>query len=84
MYDDYSKIYCLPKTFDKWYPAATPLSLIPVGTVKGIFTQGLKYNLNYETLQLGVRTGCSNESLSDGTVRICYEEGVLLMMECRD
>ncbi len=84
MYDDYSKIYCLPKIFDKWYPAGTPVSLIPVGTVNGIVTEGLKYNLNNETLQLGVRTGSSNESLGDGTVKITYQEGVLLMMECRD
>lgn len=84
MYDDYSKIYCLPKVFEKWYPAGTPLSLIPVGTVLGITTEGLKYNMQNGRLEIGIRTGSSNESIVDGLVKISYKEGHLLMMECRD
>ena len=84
MYDDYSKIYCLPKKYNKWYQAGTPLSLIPVGTVIGVSSRGLKYNLQQETLEIGVRTSSSNEAETDGTVSIEYEEGCLLMMECWD
>ncbi|MBC7381875.1 MAG: thiamine diphosphokinase [Bacteroidia bacterium] len=84
MYDDYSKIFCLPKKYDKWYPAGTPISLIPVGAVHGIFTEGLKFNLSNESLETGVRTGSSNETITDGTVKINHESGHLLLMECTD
>lgn len=84
MYDDYSKIYVLPKQFDKWYTAGTPLSLLPIGKVEGVSTSGLLYNLNNETLELGIRSGSSNEAAADGAVTISYASGNLLMMECRD
>ncbi len=82
--DDYSKIYLLPKRFEKWYAKATPISLIPIGIVEGIVTDGLKYNLANESLTLGYRTGSSNEAAEDGFVKITYEKGDLLMMECND
>lgn len=82
--DDYSKVFLLPKKFQKWYPAATPISLIPIGTVSGIVTQNLKYNLNNESLTIGIRTGSSNEAEKEGMVTIEYKEGDLLMMECTD
>lgn len=84
LYDDYSKIFCLPKHFEKWYVKGFPISLIPIGTVAGINSSGLKYNLNNDTLSIGYRTGSSNEALEDGVVKITYETGDLLMMECRD
>jgi len=82
--DDYSKIFLLPKTYEKWYPKGTPISLIPVGTTSGITTQNLKYSLDNETLVIGYRTGSSNEVTEDGMVKIAYEEGDLLIMECFD
>ncbi|WP_026994245.1 thiamine diphosphokinase [Flectobacillus major] len=82
--DDYSKIFLLPYQFQKWYTKATPISLIPVGVVSGIVTQGLKYNLYDESLTLGYRTGSSNEVEEDGFISIQYKEGDLLMMECTD
>ncbi|GAB2790656.1 thiamine diphosphokinase [Rhabdobacter roseus] len=84
MLDDHSKIFPLRGTFEKWYAAGTPLSLIPVGTVQGIVTSGLKYNLHHETLTLGYRTGSSNEVAADGFVRITAHTGDLLIMECWD
>ncbi|OYQ45107.1 thiamine diphosphokinase [Flavobacterium cyanobacteriorum] len=84
MLDDHSKIFLLPPKFEKWYPAGTPVSLVPVGSVKGIKTQNLKYPLNDEELHIGYRTGSSNEVLHDGMVIIEYREGDLLMMECFD
>lgn len=84
MFDDYSKIFPLSGTFEKWYEAGTPISLIPVGMVEGIETRGLKYNLNDETLTLGHRTGNSNEAEADGMVRISAKNGDLLLMECWD
>ncbi|MEE1898385.1 thiamine diphosphokinase [Flavobacterium rakeshii] len=82
--DDHSKVFLLPKKFEKWYPQNTPLSLIPIGKVIGIKTQNLKYELNNEELTLGYRTGSSNVTLKDGIVLIEHKEGDLLMMECFD
>ncbi len=82
--DDYSKIFVLPKTYEKWYVSGTPISLIPVGKVDGITTKNLKYSLDNENLTIGYRTGSSNEVLEDGIVKITYQEGDLLMMECID
>jgi len=84
LFDDYSKIFPLKGTFEKWYVAGTPISLIPVGKVEGIQTSGLKYNLHDETLTLGYRTGNSNEAEIDGMVRISATSGDLLIMECWD
>jgi thiamine pyrophosphokinase len=84
IFDDYSKIFPLHGKFEKWYPAATPISLIPVGTVEGVKTTGLKYNLNDESLTLGHRTGSSNEAETDGLVSISATAGDLLIMECWD
>lgn len=84
MFDDHSKIFPLVGRFEKWYEAGTPISLIPVGTVSGITTEGLKYNLHDETLTLGYRTGSSNEADQDGFVRIRAQTGDLLIMECWD
>jgi thiamine pyrophosphokinase len=82
--DDYSKVFLLPKKFEKWYPADTPISLIPVGEVKGIHSENLFYPLNNDTLTLGYRNGSSNHVIKDGLVTIQYTEGDLLMMECFD
>lgn len=84
MFDDYSKIFPLSGTFEKWYVAGTPISLIPVGVVEGIETSGLKYNLYNETLTLGHRTGNSNEAEVDGIVKVSAKSGDLLIMECWD
>ena len=82
--DDYSKIFLLPKNYEKWYPKGTAISLIPIGKVNGIVTKNLKYSLNNESLTMGYRTGSSNEVEEDGMVKITYGEGDLLMMECVD
>lgn len=82
--DDYSKIFLLSKTYEKWYPKGTPISLIPVGVAAGITTQNLKYSLDNEELRIGYKTGSSNEVEADGMVKITYKEGDLLLMECVD
>ena len=82
--DDYSKVFCLPNHYEKWYPAQTPLSLIPVGKVTGITTKNLKYSLDNEELAIGYRTGSSNEVAEEGFVKISHKTGDLLLMECWD
>ena len=85
--DDYSVIYPLlptPNIFEKWFQKGVPISLIPVGVASGIRTDNLKYTLDNESLTLGYRTGSSNEAAEDGIVRVSYEGGDLLLMECHD
>lgn len=82
--DDYSKIFQLPKKYEKWYPAGFPISIIPVGTVDGITSTNLDYPLNNETLTIGYRTGSSNHVAKDGIVLIEHKDGDLLLMECFD
>ncbi len=84
LHDDYSKIFQLPKRYQKWYVKDTFLSLMPVGVVSGVTTQGLSYNLQNDVLTLGYRTSSSNSAAQDGQVIIEHTEGDLLMMECRD
>lgn len=84
MLDDHSKIFLLPKRFEKWYTANTPISLIPIGNVSGIHSQNLFYPLKKDTLTIGYRTGSSNHVLQDGIVIIEHSEGDLLLMECID
>ncbi len=82
--DDYSRIYMLPRHFEKWFAKDTNISLVPIGRVEGIVTQNLKYPLHNETLEIGKRIGTSNAVLADGLVAIDYASGFLMMMECWD
>ena len=82
--DDHSKIFLLPKRFEKWYTANTPISLIPIGNVSGITSENLFYPLQKDTLTIGYKTGSSNHVTNDGIVIIEHQEGDLLMMECFD
>nr|WP_314838549.1 thiamine diphosphokinase [uncultured Flavobacterium sp.] len=82
--DDHSKVFLLPRKFEKWYTAQTPISLIPIGQVTGIQSDNLFYPLQNDTLTIGYRTGSSNHVAQDGLVTILHEEGDLLLMECMD
>ena len=82
--DDYSKIFQLPRKFQKWYPAKSILSLIPIGIVEGIHSENLEYPLKNDKLTMGYRTGSSNSVLNDGIVTISHSSGDLLLMECHD
>jgi thiamine pyrophosphokinase len=82
--DDHSKIFLLPKRFEKWYTANTPISLIPIGNVSGIHSENLHYPLKNDTLTIGYKTGSSNHVAKDGIVIIEHRDGDLLLMECLD
>jgi len=82
--DDHSKIFLLPQKFEKWYPANTTISLIPIGHVQGIHSKNLFYPLEEDTLTIGYRTGSSNHVKEDGMVTIEHSQGDLLLMECFD
>jgi thiamine pyrophosphokinase len=82
--DDHSKIFTLPRNYQKWYTAKTNISLIPIGTVSGISSENLVYELENDTLTMGYRSGNSNSVAEDGIVTITHSEGDLLLMECVD
>lgn len=84
MHDDWSKIFCLKKHFEKWYPANTNISLMPVSKVMGVSTLGLKYNLTNDELELSVKTSSSNLTMEDGFVTISHAAGNLFLMQCSD
>lgn len=84
IHDDHSKVFLLPRKFEKWYPGNTPISLIPIGQVTGIHSENLFYPLKNDSLTMGYRTGSSNHVIKDGIVKIEHEEGDLLLMECVD
>ena len=84
LFDDHSKIFLLPKKYEKWYPKNSVISLIPIGAVHGIHSQNLFYPLTNDSLTIGYRTGSSNHVAEDGIVRIDHEKGDLILMECWD
>lgn len=83
-YDDHSKAYRISSGFKKHFNKGDILSLLPLGRVEGINTVNLKYPLKKEALELGVRSGSSNEVLEDGVVEIQYVKGDLVLIESRD
>lgn len=82
--DDHSRIFNLPRSFKKWYPAGTKISLLPIGEAHGIVSKNLAFELGNESLHLPTKTGSSNHVLQDGFVEIAYRDGHLLLMECWD
>ncbi len=54
------------------------ISLIPLDRCTGIVTCNLKYALDHESLELGVREGISNEATAK-EVSVSVEEGTLLV-----
>lgn len=82
--DDYSKLYLLPKKFEKWYTKDSIISLIPIGIVENISSENLFYPLKNDTLTLGYRTGSSNHVEKDGMVMVTHEKGDLLLIESFD
>ncbi len=83
-YDDHSKAYRIPSGFKKSFNKGDIISLLPMGKVKGIKTTNLKYPLNDEDLELGVRSGSSNEAEKNGIVEIAYQAGNLILVESKD
>lgn len=82
--DDHSKIFLLPKHFQKWYTKDSIISLIPIGEVTGIHSDNLFYPLTNDTLTIGFRTGSSNHAKEDGIVTIDHENGDLILIESLD
>lgn len=77
--DTYGEIFLLPGLYRATLPLGTTISLFPLsGSVEEISTKGLKYPLNNESLQNGVRDGSSNETVNEEIV-ITHRKGDLLL-----
>lgn len=82
--DNHSKIFLLPRKYQKWHTSQTIISLIPIGDVTGITTENLYYKLKNDNLKLGYKNGNSNYVIDDGLISIEHKTGDLLLMECVD
>lgn len=77
--DEFATVQLLPNNFTKEIPIQTTVSLFPLsGKVTGITTRGLKYPLNEESLENGVRDGSSN-IVTSSPVHITHQTGDLLL-----
>lgn len=78
--DNLCDIFLATSPTIKKFPTGTSISLFPLsGRVENITTKGLKYALNHEFLENGVRDGSSNETISP-EVEIHFESGDLLLI----
>jgi thiamine pyrophosphokinase len=78
--DKHGTIQLLPHAYSKAIPVGTTVSLFPLsGKVTGVTTEGLKYSLNDEDLENGVRDGSSNR-VAANLVSITYQKGDLLLI----
>lgn len=70
----------LPFHFQKSGTIGTTISLLPMPIARNIVTTGLKWPLQQEDLEIGVRVGTLNQTI-DINISISYTSGHLLMME---
>ena len=77
--DNFGKIFLLPHSYSAKLTVGTTISLFPLsGRVEGIQTEGLKYPLDGEALENGIRDGSSNR-VTSSPVSIKYRSGDLLI-----
>jgi thiamine pyrophosphokinase len=80
MVDDKFQIFFIEKEIAFKYPKNKSISMMPVPIAKGITTAGLKYKLNNEDLEFGIREGTLN--ISDRKkIRITFTSGDLLLFK---
>jgi thiamine pyrophosphokinase len=79
--DRFCDIKLIDSPFTESMPISTKVSLFPLsGTVKGVSSRGLKYELSGDTLENGVFDGSSNETTAPH-IEITYESGDLLFFK---
>lgn len=77
--DDFGSTQLLPKRFSEEFEIGTPVSLFPLsGKVTGITTHGLKYPLDDESIENGIRDGSSN-TVTESPIQITHKSGDLLL-----
>lgn len=77
--DSYGEMFLLPKRFRSRLVPGTAVSLVPLSEkVEGISTEGLRFPLRDESLQIGVRDGSSNEAVTP-EISVTHVKGDLLI-----
>jgi thiamine pyrophosphokinase len=76
--DDNSEWIFVDRSKNLGLPVGTTVSLIPVTHCDGIVTKGLRWNLNFEALELGVRDGTSN-LVVESPIHISVAKGNLIL-----
>jgi thiamine pyrophosphokinase len=75
--DDTGEYIPVGHTLEITLPVGTSISLLPLSRCNGIVTRGLKWNLNNESLQFGIRESTSNSVVSS-QVTIKVRSGYLI------
>jgi thiamine pyrophosphokinase len=76
--DDTGEWIFIDRSKDFLLPIGDTVSLIPLSRCDGIVTKGLRWNLNFEALELGVRDATSN-LVNDSPVHISVAKGNLIL-----
>ncbi|HEY6951025.1 MAG TPA: thiamine diphosphokinase [Bacteroidota bacterium] len=76
--DDAGEWVFADRSINPNFPVGATVSLIPLTRCEGVVTTGLRWNLNFETLELGVREGTSNEVV-ENPVRVSVANGSLIL-----
>ena len=76
--DDSGEWIFIDRSKEFYFEIGTTISLIPVSHCDGIVTKGLHWNLNFESLELGIRDGTSN-LVVESPVRISVAKGNLIL-----
>lgn len=76
--DDEGEWIYIDRSKDLHLPVGATVSLIPLSHCDGIVTKGLRWNLNFESLELGVREATSN-IVDQSPVRISVAKGNLIL-----
>ncbi len=76
--DRNAELICVGRDYSFEVAKGTTVSLIPLSLCQGVVTSGLKWELNNESLQLGVREGTSNV-VASSPVRIRVRRGALIL-----
>jgi thiamine pyrophosphokinase len=78
IFTDEYEIFYASKSIVFTYGKNETLSMMAMPKAVGVSTKGLKYRLNDETLEFGIREGSLNESVSH-EISISYKSGTLLI-----
>ena len=78
IFTDEYEIFYAAKKVGFTYRKNETLSMMAMPKAVGVSTKGLKYKLNEETLEFGIREGSLNESVSQ-KITISYKSGTLLI-----
>ncbi len=78
IYTDEYEIFYAGKKVGFIYRKNETLSMMAMPKAVGVSTKGLKFKLNEETLEFGIREGSLNESVSQ-KISITYKSGTLLI-----